>query len=161
MVCNPGVFAWGCWCAEKYDPHYEPMCSLCQFCSYNYSFIGKLENAAQDLPALMQHLGWCPSTNNAAHYKNLSSFLFPPPPKFLKEISLKLYTRLIKSKTFFHYRKLTSIRVVFCLNKTLFTHFDYNYARIKCLLITQNRKLLIFYQKSVTAYGKRVNKVCI
>ena len=52
-----------------------------------------------------------------------------------------------ESKTFFRNRKLTSIRVIFRLNKTYFTPFDYNYVRIKCLLMTQNRKLLIFSSK--------------
>ena len=37
--------------------------------------------------------------------------------------------------------------IVFCLNKTLFTHFDYTYARIKCFSMTQNRKLLISSSK--------------
>ena len=40
-----------------------------------------------------------------------------------------------------------SIEIIFCLNKTLFTHFDYNCVRIKCLLMTQNRKLLISLSK--------------
>ena len=56
-------------------------------------------------------------------------------------------TSLIKSKTFFHNGTLTSIGTVFCFNKTLFTLFDYNCARIKCLLMTQNRKLLISSSK--------------
>ena len=61
----------------------------------------------------------------------------------------------VKNKTFFHNRKLTSSRVVFRLNKTLFTHFDYNYARIKCLLMTQNRKLLISSSKMRNYIGKK------
>ena len=53
----------------------------------------------------------------------------------------------IKVKPFFHNGKLTSIRVVFRLSKTLFTLFHYDYVRIKCLSMTQNRKLLIFPSK--------------
>ena len=79
--------------------------------------------------------------------------LFPPPPKFLKITFLenKNIRLLIISKTF-HSRKLTSIRVIFRLNKTLFTHFDYDYVRFKCLLMTQNWKLLILHQKCVTTF---------
>ena len=58
-----------------------------------------------------------------------------------------LQTNLYKNETFFHNGNLTSIRIVFCLNKTLFTHFDYDYVRIKCLLMTQNRTLLISSSK--------------
>ena len=39
------------------DNHYAPMCQLCQFCSHNYSFIGKLENTDKDFPKLIQFLG--------------------------------------------------------------------------------------------------------
>ena len=53
----------------------------------------------------------------------------------------------IKSKTFFFNGKLTSIGIVFCFNKTLFTLFDYNYVRIKCLLMTEDWKLLISSSK--------------
>ena len=75
-----------------------------------------------------------------------------PPPKSLKITFLKNF-RLIKSKTFFHNRKLTFIRVVFRLNKTLFTHFYY--VRIKCLLMTQSRKLLISSSKMRNYIGKK------
>ena len=51
--------------------------------------------------------------------------------------------------------KLTSIRVVFRLNKILFTHFDYTYVRIKCLLMTQNRKLLISSSKMRNYIGQK------
>ena len=53
----------------------------------------------------------------------------------------------MKSKPFFDNGKLTFMGIVFCLNKTLFTLFDYSYVRIKCLLMTQNRKLLISSSK--------------
>ena len=53
------------------------------------------------------------------------------------------WSSLIKSETFFHNTKLTSITIVFCLNKTFFMHSDYNYVRINCFFVTQNsRKLL-------------------
>ena len=42
----------------KDDVHWAPMCNLCQFCSYNYTFFGKLENAAEDFPRLMRYLGF-------------------------------------------------------------------------------------------------------
>ena len=62
-------------------------------------------------------------------------------------------------KTFFHNGKLTSFRVVFRWNKTLtmikFAHFDYNYVRIECLLMTQNRKLLISSSKRRDYIGKK------
>ena len=47
------------------------------------------------------------------------------------------------------------MRVVFRLNKALFTHFDYNYVRIKCLLMTQNKKLLIFSSKKRDCIRKK------
>ena len=88
----------------------------------------------------------------------LNFWLFSVPPTttkiFENNFPEKLWTSLIKSKTFFHNRKLTSIRVVFRLNKT-FIHFDYNYVRIKCLLMTQNRKLLISSSKMRNYIGKK------
>ena len=39
------------------DNHYAPMCELCQFCFYRYSFFGKLENFDKDFPRLIQFLG--------------------------------------------------------------------------------------------------------
>ena len=50
---------------------------------------------------------------------------------------------------------LHTIRVVFRLNKTLFTQFDYNHVRIECLLMTQNRKLLISSSKMRNYIGKK------
>ena len=88
--------------------------------------------------------------------QNSALFCFPPTTKiFENNFPSKLQTILIKSKTFFHNRKLTSIRVVFRLNKTLFTHFHYDYVRIKCLLMTQNRKLLISSSKLRNYIGKK------
>ena len=52
--------------------------------------------------------------------KNNSSFLFNP--------------SRIKCKTFFHNRNLTSIRIVFCLSKTFFTHLNCDYVQINCFL---------------------------
>ena len=42
----------------------------------------------------------------------------------------KIQTGLIKSELFFHYRKLTSIRIVCRLNKTFLTHFDCDYFEL-------------------------------
>ena len=67
----------------------------------------------------------------------------PPPPKFFEsKVSLKVQTSLKKCKTSFHNRKITSIKIVFCLTKTFSTQFDYNYVLI-LFFVTQNRKLLI------------------
>ena len=38
------------------------------------------------------------------------------------------------SEIFFHNRKLTSVLIVFRLNKTVFTHLNYNFDRIHCFL---------------------------
>ena len=57
------------------------------------------------------------------------------PRKLLKvNFPQNFQTTLIKSKNFSHNRKLTSIVIVFCLNKTFFTHFNYNFDRIDCFL---------------------------
>ena len=50
---------------------------------------------------------------------------------------------LEKIEIVFHNGRLTSVRIVFRLNKTFFTHSDYNYVRITCFFVIQNRKLLI------------------
>ena len=63
---------------------------------------------------------------------NLGSFLFPQ----IFQISLN------KSKFSFHTRKLTSILTIFCLNKTLFTHFDFKF--VSSIFVTKNSKLLNF-----------------
>ena len=60
----------------------------------------------------------------------------PPPSKF----PLKVQTSLIERKTFFHNKKLSSIKMVFCLNKTFFTHFDYTMLKLT-VFVTQIRKL--------------------
>ena len=65
-------------------------------------------------------------------------FLFSTTPRprdmniFRRKFLRKIWTGLIKSKTFFHNRKLTSIRKVFSLNETFFTLFDSKYVQIHC-----------------------------
>ena len=81
-------------------------------------------------------------------------FCYPFPVK-------KNQTRLIESETFFHYRKLTSIRSS-CLNKTILTHFDNGYVWMSCFFLAQNRKLLIFLSRLRDFIGKNsVNKDCL
>ena len=87
---------------------------------------------------LVQCQGWCTAP--------FSLLAFPPPPptrSFEIKFPLKFQTGLVKSETFFYNRKLTSIGKVFCLNKTFFTHFNYNFDRIRCFFVTQNGKLFI------------------
>ena len=86
--------------------------------------------------------------------------LFPFPPHFLKQtqhkgLYLTISFKISSNKSFPLFCCLHTIRVVFRLNKTLFTHFDYNYVRIECLLMTQNRKLLISSSKMRDYIGKK------
>ena len=48
-------------------------------------------------------------------------FCFHSPPKFLKVYFLKIQTSLIKSKSFFQNRKLTSSSLVFCFEQNFHT----------------------------------------
>ena len=69
---------------------------------------------------------------------------------------------MIRRKIFLQNRTLTSIGIVFRLNKTLFTHFHFDYARINCFFVTQNRKLLNSQLKMSAFIEKNsVNKVRI
>ena len=65
--------------------------------------------------------------------KSRGFFLFHPLSTKIFECKFprNFHTSLIKSKLFFNNRKLTSLKIVFCLNKTFFTHHDYNYVQIK------------------------------
>ena len=61
-------------------------------------------------------------------------FLFSPTIEYFEIYFLKkVQTSLIKSKTFCRNRKLTSIRIVFCLHETFCTRFDYNTFKIEGL----------------------------
>ena len=98
---------------------------------------------------------FCSQWSNVIMIQISALFCSPPPPAKFSKITFLKNFRLLKVKPSFSNRKLTSIRVVFRLNKTLFTHFDYNYVRIKCLLMTQNRKLLISLSKMRNYIGKK------
>ena len=89
------------------------------------------------------------------------SFSFPSPHTFERKqtqhegLYLTISFNISSNKSFPLFCCLHSIRVVFRLNKTLFTHFDNDYVRIKCLLMTQNRKLLISSSKMRNYIGKK------
>ena len=91
--------------------------------------------------------------------KHMGSFLSSPSTKnFESKLSLKFQISPIKSKTFFHNRKLASVRIVVCLIKTFFTHFDYHYVFVFTVFCYSKQEAADFYQQCVTPYAK---KVCI
>ena len=61
-------------------------------------------------------------SNNPPSRGPTALFCSNPTPIFESKFSWKFQTTLIKNKTSFHNRKLTSVGIVFCLNKTVF-HF--------------------------------------
>ena len=81
--------------------------------------------------------------------------LFPPGTTKVFELILKENFRLwnpIKRKNF-HYRKLTSIKRVSCLNKTCFTYLDL-IMFVLLFLVTRNRKLFISLSEKPDFEGK-------
>ena len=78
------------------------------------------------------------------------SFLFPHlTNKFLKVNFLENF-RLAQLKVKrFHNRKLTPIGIVFCLNKTFFTHFNYNFDRIH-VFFCDSKQEADFFNKNGT-----------
>ena len=67
---------------------------------------------------------WLHSNFKYEKAEEVGSFLFPSTNEVSESKFPEIFqTSLIKSEFFFHKRKLTSIRVVFRLNRTLFTHF--------------------------------------
>ena len=62
-------------------------------------------------------------------------FSVPPPSTFFEEnLQKNVQTDLVQSEILFHNRRLASIKTVFCLNKTFFTHMNCGYVRIHCFL---------------------------
>ena len=77
--------------------------------------------------------------------------------EILQKIQMSLNERDLS-----HNMKLTSMGTIFCLDKTFFTHFDFNYVCIKCFLQLKHRKLLNFLLRMREFIRKKsVNKVCI
>ena len=58
-----------------------------------------------------------------------TGFFVPPYNQFFEE-TLDIFQTGRRKSEFFLNRKLTSVRIVFCWNKTFSTHFDCEYVRI-------------------------------
>ena len=123
------------WHAHLQGRHGGPMCArvpLQHPPTRRHSLLRRLAHQVGTVPGLV----YCSIL--------IVGFSAPPPTRsFEIKFPLKFQTGLVKSETFFYNRKLTSIGKVFCLNKTFFTHFNYNCDRIRCFFVTQNGKLFI------------------
>ena len=59
---------------EKQDSHFSSPSQLCRPCEFNFTFIGKMENAREDFPFVLRHFGLDSSVETmGANFQNLAA----------------------------------------------------------------------------------------